>query len=392
MLKPLLPVRLHAAHHGPSNARAFTAEELAAIATKLSPTIARSRFTRAEERRSNAHGSEVLVRHRDRFPRRRPAREPRSSEAPVRAESAWRILRSACLFVLFCMNKLSGPLSLPARLLIASPQLLRRRSPISPAGTTWSRRSKSFWPGNIDVSQEAVEMTQGNMRFYADHVEYLGETNSTSLPESAASIETDHQIAADRADFNAKTRLGTFYNARGFATWCRAGCGRRSKRVRRTPTRTCSSTARRSRRTSEDTYIISKGGFTSCAQANPRWEMTSGTLGFASITTRCRNMMLKVKGVPALYLPCDVLPAQQGQPEHRLPDAELRLSTDKGQTISNAFFWAINRSQDATILHDWFSKTGQAISGEYRYVSLGGRETSAGPSQRTSIDLRARRR
>ncbi len=47
-------------------------------------------------------------------------------------------------------------------------------------------------------------------------------------------------------------------------------------------------------------------------------------------------------------------------------------SSYKGQTISNAFFWAINRSQDATILHDWFSKTGQAVAGEYRYMSLGG--------------------
>ena len=47
-------------------------------------------------------------------------------------------------------------------------------------------------------------------------------------------------------------------------------------------------------------------------------------------------------------------------------------STVKGQTISNAFFWAINRSHDATILHDWYSKTGQSIAGDYRYVSLGG--------------------
>jgi LPS-assembly protein len=47
-------------------------------------------------------------------------------------------------------------------------------------------------------------------------------------------------------------------------------------------------------------------------------------------------------------------------------------STYRGQVISNGFFWAINRSQDATILHDWYSKTGQAISGEYRYVSLKG--------------------
>src|SRR4051812_6344507 len=43
-------------------------------------------------------------------------------------------------------------------------------------------------------------------------------------------------------------------------------------------------------------------------------------------------------------------------------------STIKGHTLSNAFFWAINRSQDATFYHDWMSKTGQQFGAEYRYV------------------------
>src|SRR5262249_15827204 len=35
--------------------------------------------------------------------------------------------------------------------------------------------------------------------------------------------------------------------------------------------------------------------------------------------------------------------------------------------IHNAFFWAIDRSQDATIQHDYYSKIGQGVGGEYRY-------------------------
>jgi lipopolysaccharide assembly outer membrane protein LptD (OstA) len=44
----------------------------------------------------------------------------------------------------------------------------------------------------------------------------------------------------------------------------------------------------------------------------------------------------------------------------------------RGQTLSNAFFWAIGRSHDATLLHDWFTKTGQGFGGEYRYELGGG--------------------
>ena len=36
------------------------------------------------------------------------------------------------------------------------------------------------------------------------------------------------------------------------------------------------------------------------------------------------------------------------------------------------FFWAINRSQDATVVYDWFSKTGRGLDGQYRYnIGLG---------------------
>ena len=43
-------------------------------------------------------------------------------------------------------------------------------------------------------------------------------------------------------------------------------------------------------------------------------------------------------------------------------------STIRGQSISNAFFLAINRSHDATVFHDWFTATGQGFGAEYRYV------------------------
>jgi LPS-assembly protein len=126
-------------------------------------------------------------------------------------------------------------------------------------------------------------------------------------------------------------------------------------------------------KTGEDTYVITNGGFTSCVQANPRWEMTSGSLKLrVDHYALLRNMLLKVKGVPALYLPIMYYPLSKENRNTGFLMPSYGGSTVKGQTISNAFFWAITRSQDATFLHDWYSKTGQSIAGEYRYVSLGG--------------------
>jgi LPS-assembly protein len=223
--------------------------------------------------------------------------------------------------------------------------------------------------GNRYILRTAVEMTQGDMKFYADNVEYFSDTNRLVATGNVLVIETDHQIAADRADFNAKTRLGTFYNARGFAalgaTTDVSTFGTLDPDVQ--------FYGETLEKTGEDTYVITNGGFTSCAQANPRWEMTSGSLKLrVDHYALLRNMVLKVKGVPAIYLPIMYYPLSKENRNTGFLMPSYGSSTVKGQTISNAFFWAIDRSQDATILHDWYSKTGQSIAGEYRYVSIGG--------------------
>ena len=225
--------------------------------------------------------------------------------------------------------------------------------------------------GDRYLLREAVEMTQGDMKFYADFVEYFGDTNRMVATGNVLLIESDHQIAADKADFNAKTRLGTFFNARGFATLGAPPGGNGEATGAQDPD--VQFYGETLEKTGEDTYIISNGGFTSCVQANPRWEMTSGSLKLrVDHYALMRNMFLKVKGVPALYLPIMYYPLSKENRNTGFMMPSYGASSYKGHTISNAFFWAINRSQDATILHDWFSKTGQAIAGEYRYVSLGG--------------------
>ncbi len=43
-------------------------------------------------------------------------------------------------------------------------------------------------------------------------------------------------------------------------------------------------------------------------------------------------------------------------------------TTLHGQSVSNAFFWAISRSQDMTLVHDWLPSSGQGYGTEYRYI------------------------
>ena len=70
-----------------------------------------------------------------------------------------------------------------------------------------------------------------------------------------------------------------------------------------------------------------------------------------------------------IYLPCVYYPIQDDDRATGFLLPTYGTSTLRGQAISNAFFWAIGRSQDATFFHDWFTRAGQGAGAEYRYVA-----------------------
>src|SRR5262249_53510379 len=105
------------------------------------------------------------------------------------------------------------------------------------------------------------------------------------------------------------------------------------------------------------TYKISHGGFTTCGQPPPRRPPGAGSVTLtlekhATLT----NAVMKVKDVPVFYLPAMYYPINK---EDRATGFLIPIygsSTIRGQTIFNAFFWAINRSQDATFYNTYYSK------------------------------------
>ena len=82
--------------------------------------------------------------------------------------------------------------------------------------------------------------------------------------------------------------------------------------------------------------------------------------------------MLRVKDVPLLYLPAFYYPMNKEDRSTGFLLPSYGASNLRGSTLSNAFFWAISRSQDATFFHDWTSKFGQGFGSEYRYVREAG--------------------
>lgn len=176
------------------------------------------------------------------------------------------------------------------------------------------------------------------------------------------------RLAAEKVVFNTRTGLGTFYTASGTAS-----LGDRAAEVKSmfgTLEPDIYFYGEMIEKIGDDRYRLTKGSFTTCVQPTPRWDVVSGT---ATIELEnyaiLRNAVLRVKDVPLFYLPVLYYPIQSDDRATGFLLPTYGRSTYRGQSFSNAFFWAINRSQDATLLHDWFLSRGQGAGAEYRYAA-----------------------
>jgi LPS-assembly protein len=215
-----------------------------------------------------------------------------------------------------------------------------------------------------------VELKFGDAQLYADLVEIFLDEDRMVATGNVTLVQTTNRISAERAEFNYKTKLGTFWGAVGFATI--KPQAPRPGAIAAPPV------------SSQDTdvyfqgeivekiggrkYKITKGGFTTCVQPTPRWQLTSDTI-ILNIEhyTFLRNAIFSVKGVPMLYTPIMYYPTKKDDRATGFLIPTLGETTLRGESIHNAFFWALGRSEDLTFMHDWFSKTGQGLGSEYRY-------------------------
>jgi LPS-assembly protein len=218
-----------------------------------------------------------------------------------------------------------------------------------------------------------VEMDLGNnTTVYAEDARVFTGTNKAVATGNVLFTQGSNRISAERAEFDTETRLGTFYNAWGLSTVQPPRQTPRAGGIAPPPVIGQETIVyffgAEIEKIGPKKYKITDGGFSTCVQPTPRWDLHAGTVVLnIDHYTLLKNAVLTVKGVPMMYLPILYYPTKRDGRATGFLIPTYGASSLRGQSFHNAFFWAINRSQDATILHDWYSKTGQGLGGEYRY-------------------------
>lgn len=216
------------------------------------------------------------------------------------------------------------------------------------------------------TAEAPVQIDCEGMQFFADTVELFQETTRIVAIGHVLFVSSDNRIAAERMEFNWKTRTGTFYTASGTVTLA----GQTDKSLFGTQEPDAYFYGDTIEKLGPKKYKISRGAFTTCVQPTPRWELVAGSVTlnldeYALLT----NAIFRIKGVPMMYLPVFYYPIQEDDRATGFLIPTYGTATAKGQSLSNAFFWAIGRSHDATFTHDWFSKAGSGMGAEYRYIA-----------------------
>jgi len=250
----------------------------------------------------------------------------------------------------------------------ASAQTLSGFNSIS---ATQERLTENHWRlvGNVALEDKDTKL-------FADQIDIFVDEDRAVAVGNVVFTQGKSRIAADKADFNTKTRLGTFHGASGIASvqppMRSSGVGMFAPPLSTQQTDVYFF-GESVEKIGPKKYKITNGGFSTCVQPTPRWDMHADTVVLnIDHYSLLRNAVLNVKGVPMFYLPVLYYPTKEEGRATGFLLPTYGVTSLRGQAIHNAFFWAISRSQDATLMHDWYSKAGQGFGGEYRYDFGGG--------------------
>tara|TARA_B100000749_G_scaffold280899_1_gene281013 strand:+ start:93313 stop:95601 length:2289 start_codon:yes stop_codon:yes gene_type:complete len=115
-------------------------------------------------------------------------------------------------------------------------------------------------------------------------------------------------------------------------------------------------------------YLAKKATYTACATCPPAWSFSGSEIeaelgGYAYI----KLPVLKVANVPFFFLPRILVPLKSERQSGLLVPT-WGTSKEGGFELGQSYFWAIDRSKDATITAKSYAKRGLKGLFEYRYV------------------------
>jgi len=119
---------------------------------------------------------------------------------------------------------------------------------------------------------------------------------------------------------------------------------------------------------SEKDFTLINPSYTSCAPNDNSWGLTAEAIQIKSHEGIAKNIILKVKDIPILFLPYLSFPASEKRKSGILVP-NFGSSSKKGTEIKLPYYWNIAPNMDMVTSANWMSKRGIQFANTFRFIS-----------------------
>jgi LPS-assembly protein len=273
---------------------------------------------------------------------------------------------------MFRRNRLSITAALACHLVLTSCLVTSQLLPAQPAGGS-ARPSEPVTikaqeqekSGDIYKLRGNAEVDFRKFVLRADEATYDASTDEVTASGHLTldGGPHDEHIVASHGQYNVRSETGKFYDVIGTS-----GVRFHGSNVVLTSSNPFTFTGKIVEKTAPEVYVVHHGTVTSCKLPRPKWTLNGERIvvdlgGKAQAT----NSTFRLERVPLFYLPYADHPADQLGRQSGFLMPAIGTSSSKGTILGEGFYWAIDRSMDATVGAEYFSDRGWSQHGSWRF-------------------------
>ncbi len=240
----------------------------------------------------------------------------------------------------------------------------KKKLPISEESPVTIDADECDKAGNVYTLRGNIKIHSADYDFRADTATYDSSTADVTAKGNVA-LDGGHRdlhLTATEAFYNTRTHTGKFYNVHGST-----GARFKGRSVTLTSSSPISFTGKTVEQTGPDVYVLYHGSVTSCELPKPKWTFNAEKIILrVGNSAKVRNSTFRVKGVPVFYLPYVSPPVERLGRQSGFLIPNFGTSNTKGTIIGDTFYWAINRSMDATLGGEYLSARGWMLQESFR--------------------------
>ena len=218
--------------------------------------------------------------------------------------------------------------------------------------------------GNVYHLRGSVVITAHNYVMRADEITYNSDTGDLDATGHLVfdGGPHDEHIEASHATYNRITDSGKFYDVVGST-----GARFRGSHVLLTSSNPFAFKGKVVEKVGRDLFIIHNGMVTDCRIERPKWTFqTQKAVVLLGDNAKLYHATFRLIYFPIFYFPYTRLPVERIGRQSGILIPGIGQSSLKGTILGESFYWAINRSLDATIGAEYYSAIGWAQHGEFR--------------------------